>query len=444
MFARRLSSFVAGALLVAGCVPVAAQTTGSARPFHGALFGPKRADNSTQNLDLSLLAVEAYDDNVSASLGGTVDPNQRQVGGYFSMLQPSVDYRWKGRRTQIGISGASAFNYYPQLRSIKSISHTVGAGLSVQLAKRSALLLNQTAAYSPSYLYGLFPTGGEVAPGDAIPAAPNYSINDVESYTYGTTATFSHGITQRMSASLGGNYRYTDFVHETALQRDATSQGLDAQLSYQRTRNVAIQSRYHYTTGNLGYGGSTATDEHGLEGGVSYSRPLSATRRVTFTFNVGLSMVSTTGATAGVQLPDSLYRASGDADFDYQFALSWRASGTFRRGLEFVPGLAQPVFTNGVTSTVEGLLSRRVEITLSAGYSQGRSAIMAAASQFDTYNGSARLQYALSNSTAIHVEYLYYFYDFLGDALLVPGAPPRMQRNGVRIGLRLLIPALKG
>jgi hypothetical protein len=162
-----------------------------------------------------------------------------------------------------------------------------------------------------------------------------------------------------------------------------------------------------------------------------------------FTLNVGSSAVDTTGAAPALQLPDRLFRASADGSIDYPFARSWVARGSLRRGLEFVPGLAQPVYANGVTAGLDGLLSRRLEIGLAGAYSQGRSALTPAASQFDTYTGSVRLQYALANSTAIHVEYLYYFYDFVGDVLVLSGAPPRLERNGVRVGLRFFVPALK-
>ena len=105
--------------------------------------------------------------------------------------------------------------------------------------------------------------------------------------------------------------------------------------------------------------------------------------------------------------------------------------------------MSQPVFTNGVSVGLDGLVHRRVQVGIAGGYSEGRSAILSNASQFNTSNVSARLQYALTSSTAIDVDYLYYFYDFLGGLPLVSG-PPRVQRNGVRIGLRLLIPALRG
>jgi hypothetical protein len=444
MLMQKISSFVAGVLCLASCVPVAAQTTGSARPFHGALFGGQESQNSTQKLDVSALVLEAYDDNQSATLGSTVDPRSRQVGAFYTMLQPGIDYRLTHGRAQVGVTGASALGYYPDFRELRIISHTFGAGVSLRASRRTTVLLNQTTAYSPSYLSALFPSSSEVSPGDPIKDAPNYAVNDLESYSYGTTATVSLGLSRRTSVLIGGNYRYTDFTHETAVQRDQTSQSVDGQVSYKQSRNVNIRLGYHYLTGNLGYGPSASTGEHGLGGGVSYSRPLSATRRATFSFNLASSTVSTTGASPELHQPDRLYRASGDADFDYEFALSWRARGTYRRGIEFVPGLAQPVFTNGVAAELEGLLNRRVEFALSAGYSQGRSAISTTASQFDTYNGVVRLQYALTNSTAVHVEYLYYFYDFLGAVPLVSGASPRMERNGVRIGVRLLIPALRG
>ena len=72
-----------------------------------------------------------------------------------------------------------------------------------------------------------------------------------------------------------------------------------------------------------------------------------------FSFNVGSSAVSSTGASPELQLPDRLYRASGDASIDYPFARFWKAR-CFRRGLEFVPGLVQPVYANGVTAGLEG------------------------------------------------------------------------------------------
>jgi hypothetical protein len=443
LVSRTIGWVASGVFLAASSVPAAAQTSVSARPFHGALFGANRADASAQRLDLSIVFLESYDDNVFATTGGSVNPGAAQSSGYYSMLQPSLDYRWGGRRTQLAVSEASALGYYPQLGRVRSISHSAGAGFSVQVGRRGTFLLNQTAAYSPSYLYGLFPGRSAVAPGDVIPGAPNYAVRDIESYAYGSNARATYGVSTRTSVALGADFRYTNFIHETALQRDMDSKGVDAQILNQRTRNVSLRTRYHYLTGDLGYVAGAITDEHGLEAGVSYSRRLSPTRRAVFTADLGSSAIKNNGG-ARISVPRRLYRASGDASLSYQFAGSWQLSSTYRRGLEFVPSLTQPVFTNGVTADLSGLLSRRLDVALSGGYSQGASALTRSALHFDTYQGSLRFQFALTKTSAIHVEYLYYLYDFLGITQLAPGVSPRLERNGVRVGLRLFVPALRG
>jgi hypothetical protein len=430
-------------VFLASCVSAAAQTTGSSRPFQGALFGASTAKISSTSLNVSGFLLEAYDDNLFATLGGSVDPRSRPATGFYTMLMPGVDYTFAHPRWQVGVTGLSALGYYPDLQEVRSISHNAGAGFSAQLARRTTLFVNQTAAYSPSYLYGLFPTAPDSIPGEPMTDAPNYAVSDAESYSYGTTAALDFGVGQRVTGLVGGNYRYTDFTRETIVQRDQQARGFDGQISYQRYRNVGFRLGYHYLAGNFNYGGAIETDEHRLDFGVSYSRPLSASRRMSISFNLGPAIVRSNGAAALAEVPDRMYRTSVDASLDYPFVRSWSLHGTVRRGLEIVPGLAQPVYANGFTFGLDGLPNRRLEVGFAAGYSQGRS-VLYAGSDYDTYNGSTYLQYAIGRSTAIRAEYLYYFYDFRGDILLVSGAPRHLARNGVRIGLRFFLPAFRG
>ena len=74
------------------------------------------------------------------------------------------------------------------------------------------------------------------------------------------------------------------------------------------------------------------------------------------------------GGTGG----DRLIRGSGDVALGYQFK-TWQAHATFRRGLEYVAALGQPVFVNGVTlewtalPTVEARSQRGSPNTRAAG-----------------------------------------------------------------------------
>ena len=62
---------------------------------------------------------------------------------------------------------------------------------------------------------------------------------------------------------------------------------------------------------------------------------------------------------------------------------------------------------------------------------------------FKTYTGTVRLSYPVTRTFAAHVEYLYYFYDTLGSTPIAPGIASRVERNGVRAGLTLRVPALR-
>ena len=88
MVTKTVLSFACAVLLVAGCIPVAAQTVGSARPFRGALFGANRPHHSAQRLNLSVSLLEAYHDDVFGTAGASPNPGTRPLSGNYTMLEP--------------------------------------------------------------------------------------------------------------------------------------------------------------------------------------------------------------------------------------------------------------------------------------------------------------------------------------------------------------------
>ena len=131
--------------------------------------------------------------------------------------------------------------------------------------------MNQTAAYSPSYLFGLFPTTAEPLPGDPIPAGPDYSTNNVESYAYGTVARLSHGFGRRTMVS--------EWVRLFALSISSTTlpfSAISTPVSWMANGRIRAPGTLPFTsgtttlTGSLGYGADVSTDENGLGVGMSY------------------------------------------------------------------------------------------------------------------------------------------------------------------------------
>ena len=443
-------SFVTGAIAVtclfASGTAAWGQTPGSDRPYR-ALFGRGSSGNGGQSLDLSTTVIQAYDDNLLAEVG-TVGPGAATLSGYYTMLQSAGAFAWATPRVQLGITGASAFRYYGQVGEFQSVSHSAGVGLSATLPKRTGLALNQSAAYSPSYLSGLFPSLNEPRLGDALPSSPNYNIDDVTSYAYATTAALTHGLTRRGSVRAVVDYTFTDFSGQSTARTDGSSYGATAGVSRDLGRHSGVSLDYRFRTGDFGFAGEGKSTEHGVNFGLRHTRVLSATRTAQFEFGIGGSgstvpprLISATPS-ASAMVPERLYRVTGNGAIAYQFSRTGEVRASFRRAVEYIVQLGQPVLIDGLSASLAGSPTRRLQLTIGAGYSSGASALQATA-KFDTYTATVRSHVSITSMLAGYAEYLYYFYDFGADPLLAPNVPRRLERNGVRVGLTLSTPLLR-
>ena len=132
---------------------------------------------------------------------------------------------------------------------------------------------------------------------------------------------------------------------------------------------------FQHREGQFGYATSGRSVENGLTAGMQLTRPLSATRNVTFGFGVGSSAVDNHG-TGDLAFPGGRqYLATANVSSGYDFGRSWHAQGSYRRGMEYIAALRAPVFMDGVSVETSGLLSRRTEFRVSAGYSTGAPTI---------------------------------------------------------------------
>ena len=294
--------------------------------------------------------LEAYDDNVFATLGGTrgsevTRPVERVLHHAAAWRRLSVDTASSRRLASLAPRRSDTI---PDFGEVRSISHNLGAGLSLQLAGR-----DDDSSESDGGLLAVVSvrTVSNAAdadvPGDAMPDAPNYAVNDVESYAYGTTATLSHGLSRRTTASRSAGTIATRISRTrrsfSGLRRrrgSTDSCRISALVTLALRLRISLSDRESRIRRRR-----SSTNENRLEGGLSYSRPLSATRRMTFSFNLGSSAVSTQRCASGT--PGARSSVSCVRRRDRSITSSrcrGRRVGRIRRGLEFVPGLAQPVY----------------------------------------------------------------------------------------------------
>src|SRR5205085_7469982 len=106
-------------------------------------------------------------------------------------------------------------------------------------------------------------------------------------------------------------------------------------------------------------------------------------------------------------------------------------------------GTNQPFLSNSVSVGLAGLVTNRLDVSVSAGAILGdigfEGGIGASATPYDTYTGSSRVRFGLTNSIALFGEYLATYSRFNHLAAPAPG----LNRGGVRFGVNLYVPIVR-
>jgi hypothetical protein len=440
---------LAVALILLGAGFVRAQTgvglakpQSSSRPYQG-LFGGASSGTDRDPFALSVTIAEAHDQDL---LGDVITgPSAYQIGGRFTELSADASYRLDTHKVQFAATGGTNFRYYDEQDAIVGVGQYGGAGVWIPLSRSTSFAANQTVSYAPSYLYRLFVTPGAPELGQVNPGT-DYAVNQSPSLSYGTTASLTTTFGPRNELAFDTHRQYTDYVRSadlqtlpigTLVQSDLSTYQIGGRFSRGMSRDVKLNLGYTFTRADY-YSGITPA-EHGVNAGFTYTHPTSKTRKTSLSFRVGSSRLelADTGDQGTVLRP--YYRTVGDVTFMREFGRTWQANAAYHRGVGFVDGLRTPVLTDGVLIGANGMINRRVDVSVNAASTIGEPTTVVALRGFRTNTATARTQMALNHNAALFAEYLFYFYDFpIG---LTPiGAPPRVSRNGVRAGLSLWVP----
>jgi hypothetical protein len=446
--------------------PALPQSAVATPPPSGGLFGTTPSHgHGGDRLNVMVDLNEALDSDLPLDVTSHVAPADPQFGGLSSTLTASAEYVRYRRSVQL-IAHASTFvRYSGQLNEIAAVSQDLGLEAAFRLPKQSSLHIVQTAAYTPSYLYQLFPTAALPGPAESIPATPDYRINATPSYSSATKMALTLGSERETHVTTTAEYSRTDFLHQTAALPDLTTFAGGVTVARPVSRNSVLFAGYQYRTGTVEFSGQTK--EHRVTIGVEYVRPLSATRRAVFRFDLApatlegplydLNAVGTTTGSSAAQgsapalatapassvVEERVYHLEGEAGVDYAFRRNWQVRGNYRRGVEYLAGLIEPVFADTLRLELTGLITRRVDVSASAGYSTGASGIYHNTQNMNTSADRIRIRYALKRSFAFYSDYLYYYYDLRGQARIAPALPSVFKQQGIRIGFMLFVEPLR-
>jgi hypothetical protein len=416
-----------------GFIPIArAQDLGAAP--RGTIFGDTRAVSTRDRLDVTTAIAEAFDTEPPPELRSRIQQASPQSGGFSSMLTADAGYERQRRVGKVTAEAFTALQYYPRLGRVVALAHSVGVGSTLRLTRSSTLEFGQTADYSPSYLYRLFPLVAEQAVGEITPAAPDYRVDETRSVANSTRLTVRTGRSRGKQMSASIEHGATEF-HGGSERPDLDTLSGRVEYSHGAGRTGTFSIEYEYRAGEFGY--EAETTEQRLRMSANYSPSLSRTRRAQFRFSLAPSAIQIPPAALNVAATGTLYRMEGEGAATYPFLRSWLVGGSYRRGLEYIAVLREPVFRDAARLQLTGLVRTRVDLLASGGYVVGESVVERNFAHFDTYTGTVRGRYSVTRSLAVYAEYQYYFYNLRGQFALAPDLPAAFEQQGVRVGLML-------
>jgi hypothetical protein len=437
---RQLTAIV----IAIACVSTRAEAQPPASPSAPSVFGGTGSGAaSRESITLSISLAEAYDGNVVAEAGQQASVGMLQESGFYSALSAGLNVGVRRERIQFSAFGGTDWRYFSDLREVVDLDHRAGAGFTVRFGEDTTIRVDQTLGVRPAALYYLFAKAADTTIAPELPGS-SYALGSEKQLLYGTVAGLTHRVGRRGTLSFNGGYRGTQTIGTSQSQFGVDFRAFDVGGSYAHgvTRDASLRFGYSYSRGE--YGEAVQPEQHGIDIGINYAVPLSATRRTRMGFSMGSGIVNgpATGDGGLADDPTRLqYNVLAGASLVHQIGRTWNLQGTYNRGLGLLEGVPEPVFSDSVTVSGGGMLNRRSDLSLTAAYSIGQSAFVQRDADFATYTGSARTRIAITRMYAVSFEYLYYFYDFSAGARAFLGDLPReLSRHSVRAGLTFWIP----
>ena len=448
----------AAAVALAVLASHATAQTAAPAPRQGtdAVFGREIGKpNPRHKLDLNLTVGEGYDTDVPTEVRTQIGMGANATAGSATQASVTAAYAWTKPKVQMRANATSWLRaFHPagrlQFRVSPSFSHTGSVAFSARLSRRTTLRVNQAAMASPAALYNLIPQPTEAIQGDvtmAPTAPPEFAMSGSQSRSSTTSVSLGRALGSRTNLEATADYQYNATIGGVDGGRELAAIGVRGLASRRIAPNTTVVGQVGYRRGTSSFrNGSMPSGRQadlGAETGLDYRPALSPTRHLSLGFRAGFARFEIPAFEA-VALGTRRYdRVTGEITMGYEFGRTWQARGIVRRGAEYVPGLVAPVSADSYSVSLDGLLARRVDFFLSAGFSSGKSLFTRRTSFYDTYAGEARLGYALTRMVALSVGYVYYLYDTHGSDPLVSDFPALLRRQGVRAGLVMRVPALR-
>jgi hypothetical protein len=147
-----------------------------------------------------------------------------------------------------------------------------------------------------------------------------------------------------------------------------------------------------------------------------------------------------TGSSAFRDRHQTHVRIIGNAQLNRDIGRSWRAALAYGRYGYYADRLNEVVFSDSVSLSVGGLVTRRVSVYTGVGASYGHVGFSGGNNRARTTYAFAGLSTALGRYVALGGNYSYYLHSFGADVSLPGGIPREIDRHSIGVHLSMWAP----
>jgi hypothetical protein len=406
------------------------------------LFGRHDADdNANASLDATGSLLGGYDTYRAPGIPAAVLGPGRDV---YS-AQGALSYQLNRSHASYAVAGGGGYSYWPNSGNASTRSLSVSASAAITVNPRLSFSASGDVHYAPDFFLGDFgqtlgfdvlqlnggapldigtPTGLRGTPGETIGsyAAADAAIRVTER----STLTLTYGFRDQTLSDFSGGLR---------------TQSAGARFTRRLTDHASLVLGYVGGRGSYKNLPGTPIQTHDIEAGVEYGRPLQLSRKTTFTFRTGSTLMShhspfdPAGAGGGM----GLY-LTGMAALNQEIRGTWSAHLVYRRGVQFIEGLPTPFLSDIGTASIDGYVGRRMYLSAASGYMTGGSTDTAVTGRFTSVYAAAQARYALTQYIALTGSYAFRRYDFGSTLPAVTGLATELDQRGARAGITVWLP----
>jgi hypothetical protein len=408
---------------------------------------------ATQELKLSVNLLGGYDDSLNPMGGvapvGSVFVATPRPSGFLGLADTGLVYNRVSAARSFNGSSRGYMNAYQHSGTGATYGGEVNVNATTALGRRNRLSVFENFQNAPYYSLGLLGVPGGVG------GNPTLAYTNGRNWTLGAGAAVSREWSRTTRTSLTYGFSRVGY---SSISVSGVSQGqvgpfqnqshtgtLDLTRSLARRFSLRVSARHVQSDFIQAGAGFRPVTQDGADGGMSYSRDLSRTRRMSLTAGGGMTYVASSSYLDSAAYHYWTPLFYGSTAFD--LARSWSLTSTYRRSVA-VPTVLRAIAPDAfVTHTLDlgagGNVSNRVELALTAAYTDAETGAVAFGTdlaRYRAYTGTAQVAVRLTDWWAAMVNVGHVEMRMNDAATQVFQTLPQLQRTQVRVGLSWQFP----